>query len=109
MKRFHCLLWLVLCAFMSSASGKALKATMPLSESESIITPSTITLDLENAKVTDILDAIEKQTGNKICTGEGFNNASLPRFQVDGLSFWQTIEALSKDSGNHYLWGKRKG
>jgi len=70
---------------------------------------STIQLDLKNAKVTDVLKAIERQTGNRVLISGTINNPELEVFKAEGEPFWTVLDRLCRATDNMYIWEAKAG
>jgi len=69
--------------------------------------PSKVTLDMKFAKVTDILQEVEKQTGNTVRALPDVNDVAIAEFKVDGEGFWSTLDRLCLLSENVYAERRR--
>jgi hypothetical protein len=77
------------------------KKEAPLPPPESF-EPSKVTLDLKSVKVSAVLEAIEKQTGNRVSVAPKVNDELLPAFQAEDEPYWVVLDRLCEASNNVY-------
>jgi hypothetical protein len=70
---------------------------------------SFIRLDLKHANVTDVLKAIERQTGNHVRISGKINDSELEVFKADGEPFWTVLDRLCRATDNMYVWEAKGG
>jgi len=106
--RCDVLRWFLVSAFLVALFPATLSLARPIA-GDAGFDPSTVRLDLKNAKVTDILKAIERQTGNRVLVSGKFNNRELAAFTADGEPFWTVLDRLCRATDNMYVWEAKAG